>query len=300
MNHKLVIAGVGGFGLGALISWAITADRLELKARNNRAGFRKVIEGQQKTIWALQDGKTMEEILSGSAESDEDHTRLLEDLRPHELSLDKEPNAFGEGLEWVMPDGSTRTVGGEDEGVVLTLPFEATAEGQELQAAYEENDDVDEVEYEQQRANLKAQIAKYIDNPDDRDVFIEQAVAIEANRKDPPFVVSKALYAWDEEEGNNYEKTTLTFYPRERLLVDEDDEAIDAKDVNEYVGWKNLDRFGDQSEDADVVYIRNRRLSTDFEVVRTDEQLPAHVKYGMDKQEYQVQKAAGRLKFEEE
>lgn len=267
MNRKLVAISGGSFALGALLSWAITADVLENKARLNRAAFRRVIEGQQKTIFDLHDGMFQGEPINKDA-LDEAHTHLLEDLQPQTLEI--------------------------------VTPIDETADAQELQAKLE-NDEVDEEEFEAIRSNLQNIIDEYAGSPESRDEFVEIASKrIKAEKNEPPFVIPVRLFAWDEDEGNDFLKTTLTFYSRERVLVDEDEEGIDHKDVDEYVGWKNLNRFGDQSDDPDVVYIRNRRLSTDFEVVRSDEKLPLHVQYGMRQEEYNLANAAGLIKFREE
>ncbi len=91
----------------------------------------------------------------------------------------------------------------------------------------------------------------------------------------------------------------MTYFPAHRTLLDDGQEPIE--DVNAYVGWKNLNRFGDESGDSDVVFIRNRALLTDFEVVREeDSDLPLHVKYGMTLPEFEVNKASGILKLRPE
>jgi hypothetical protein len=47
-----------------------------------------------------------------------------------------------------------------------------------------------------------------------------------------------------------------------------------------------------------VVYIRNWRMETDFEVRReTETAPPAHVRYGMDKETYNANKVAGTIRF---
>jgi hypothetical protein len=71
--------------------------------------------------------------------------------------------------------------------------------------------------------------------------------------------------------------------------------------VGNTLGWKNLSQFGGESGDPDTVFIRNQRLETDFEVVRDDESpLPLHIQYGMGKEEFKVNKAAGTLRLRDE
>lgn len=162
----------------------------------------------------------------------------------------------------------------------------------------EHDEEVDEEGIEEARSNLQRIIDSYTKDEDSVHNFTEQAT-LSFVKDTPPFVIPQQKYAWDEEEGDEYEKITLTYYPRDRILLDDEEDVID--DVNKYVGWKNLNRFGDESGDADVVFIRNRWLKTDFEVVReTDAKPPAHVRYGMGRHEFETNKAAGLIKFRPE
>lgn len=153
---------------------------------------------------------------------------------------------------------------------------------------------------EQTRSNLQGLIEGYTANKEDVDAFAHMASRVVDDGPDntPPFVISKAKYAWDEEEGSDYAKITVTYYPKDRVLLDDGDEPVENKEIDNMIGWRNLDRFGDESEDADVVFVRNRRMETDFEVVRDDENpLPAHVRYGFGRTEFDAHKEAGLIKF---
>lgn len=68
-----------------------------------------------------------------------------------------------------------------------------------------------------------------------------------------------------QEEQETYEKTTLTWYQKDGVLIDEDDTPI--RDVNRTVGMYFKDHFGYKSEDPHIVYVRNNRLQHDFEIV---------------------------------
>lgn len=156
----------------------------------------------------------------------------------------------------------------------------------------------DEKVYEERRSNLQRIINNYNGNPAAQEEFQEMLKTSDLNEFAPPFVISREDFAWSE-EGDEYDKTTLTYYQRERILLDEDDEVV--PDPNTLVGWKSLSQFGGESGDPDVVYIRNRRVQTDFEVVReTENPPPAHILLGMDKTEYETNKAAGLLRFRPE
>ena len=150
---------------------------------------------------------------------------------------------------------------------------------------------------EETRSNLQDMISQYTsDNVPD--VYFDRSSEVIVDNSAPPFVISQATYSWDADEGDEYNKVTVQFYPNQRILLDEDEDVVD--DVEAYVGWKNLNRFGDESNDADIVYIRNRAMETDFEVERVEEELPLHIKYGMSKVAFETNRSAGRIKFREE
>lgn len=279
MNRKLVFTSAGCFGLGALVSWAVTADYHERQARRNRAAFRRIIERQGQMIEKLETDPTRNvvDILDEGMK-----TRQIDEVEQHSLSLDPKPNAFGEPVHII-----------EDE---------KSPEGTASETPVEDDDVVDEVVYEEQRSNLKEMISRYVANEAEADHFVHTASPTLLVTYDPPFVISQAVFAWDpNDEGNDYEKTTIKWFENDRVLVDEDDEAIEQDQINSIVGWKNLNRFGDESGDADVVFIRNRRMMTDFEVVREiEEPLPTHIRYSMGKEEFRIGKAAGIIKIREE
>lgn len=152
---------------------------------------------------------------------------------------------------------------------------------------------------EETRSNLQRLIDMYT-APSDEEIM--EGVGVEpsssGDRSTPPFVISKAQYAFDD-EGDSYSKITLTYFPRDRVLLDDDDEPIE--DIARMVGWRSLSQFGGESEDPDVVFVRNRRMETDFEIVKEEEApLPLHVKYGMEKEEFRANKAAGLIKLRQE
>lgn len=160
--------------------------------------------------------------------------------------------------------------------------------------------DLDERNAEVQR-NLQELIEPYVSGEEPVDEFVTKARKVVTARGAPPEVISKELYAWDPDgPGDEYEKTTLTYYPRHRLLLDEDDDPIDGPDVDVMVGWRSLNQFGGESGDPNVVFVRNHRLQTDFEVVKEeDEDPPIHVQFGMPRAEFEAQRAAGTLTFRE-
>lgn len=64
---------------------------------------------------------------------------------------------------------------------------------------------------------------------------------------------------------NYFDKINLTYYSGDGVLVDDKEELVD--DIQNLVG-DNLDKFGAQSEDPDVVFVRNEKMTSDFEITR--------------------------------
>lgn len=100
---------------------------------------------------------------------------------------------------------------------------------------------------------------------DPRDWDYNAEVAVREENPDVPYVVS-----FDEfhENPDGNEQATLAYYAADDTLCDERDAPIDNTDYT--VGDDNLTRFGHGSGDNKVVYIRNDKLSMDFEVVRSE------------------------------
>ncbi len=166
-------------------------------------------------------------------------------------------------------------------------------DGQNDDEEVPEDETIDET-----REKLQSLISEYTGNPDEGASFAERAVRSMEPDYTPPFVISREKYAWDEEEGDEYDKITLTYFPKSRVLLDDDKDPID--DVDSTIGWKSLNQFGGESGDPDVVFVRNRRMLVDYEVVREDDdELPLHVKYGMSHDEFATNEAAGLIRFRE-
>lgn len=81
-----------------------------------------------------------------------------------------------------------------------------------------------------------------------------------------PFVISREEF---DEGYPHFDKITITYYEKDDVLADEQDEII--PDIEAVVGYDSLSRFGDMSDDEYVVYVRNGRLGADYEIVLTQE-----------------------------
>lgn len=81
-----------------------------------------------------------------------------------------------------------------------------------------------------------------------------------------PFVISREEF---DEGYPHFDKITITYYEKDDVLADEQDEII--PDIEAVVGYDSLSRFGDMSDDDCVVYVRNGRLGADYEIILTQE-----------------------------
>jgi hypothetical protein len=81
---------------------------------------------------------------------------------------------------------------------------------------------------------------------------------------DQPYVISKDEFM---EGALDYQQPTVTWYEGDLVLVDEKSEQLE---VDETIGHFNLERFGHGSGDNNIVYVRNDKLSLDFEVLKSD------------------------------
>lgn len=79
-----------------------------------------------------------------------------------------------------------------------------------------------------------------------------------------PYVISYEEFS---EEHPEFSKITLTYFDADDVLCDDREEIIPDKEYS--IGEDSLEHFGEDSNDKDVVYVRNERLSTDYEVVRS-------------------------------
>ena len=269
MNMRLIGAGLAGACVGGWFAWAATADRAERRIRALEKELEIEIRAKREAISQLVEAReTLEEACTCEVSEKSDILVTPQDESQLELDLENSPGGESDETE---PDSD-----------------ELTPE--------------EEAQIEEERTNLQSLIDQYVPTGTDSEQFADTLVrrVAESARHEPPFVISAEDYAWDE-EGSDHHKETLTFYPIHRILIDADEEVIAPGDVESLIGWRNLNRFGDDSGNADVVYIRNRRLDVDYEVVREeDEEPPLHVTLGMGKEDFKARQAAGLLRFREE
>ncbi|HAQ03030.1 TPA: hypothetical protein DCQ22_04020 [Candidatus Nomurabacteria bacterium] len=100
-----------------------------------------------------------------------------------------------------------------------------------------------------------------------------------------PYVISIEDF---NEGGENNSKVTLTYYDSDDVLCQPDDTPI--PEVEKLIGTDSLTKFGMNSDDVDVVYVRNTNISADFEVIRVHSSY-SHTVLGVPLEEKPVKKA---------
>ena len=131
---------------------------------------------------------------------------------------------------------------------------------------------IDEAKQEVDGVKQKLGIFEEEDEPDEEEevitmnIFSEnESSASSAGGRDTnrPFILSAREF----EDGElDYSQNTLTYYEGDDVLTDERDQPIHH--LQKIVGSENL-KFGEMSDDPNIVYIRNNELEVDFEVCRS-------------------------------
>lgn len=82
-----------------------------------------------------------------------------------------------------------------------------------------------------------------------------------------PYVIHVEEFAAEEA---GYSQSTVTYFPDDDILLDENDDIL--QEIEMYVGYHNVERFGERSGDENIVYIRNPRIEHEYEMLLETEQ----------------------------
>lgn len=90
---------------------------------------------------------------------------------------------------------------------------------------------------------------------------------VSTNPKEEDVDEIRAISMYQYASDVNYEKQTLTYYDEDDMLTDENGEEIEPDSVimKNFYSYFGEDMFGDE----DTIYVRNDKLGTDFEVIRS-------------------------------
>jgi hypothetical protein len=89
----------------------------------------------------------------------------------------------------------------------------------------------------------------------------DYAAEVDRRSPDEPYVITHDEFMENE---NGWEQNTLTYFNGDDVLVDDKD--IPVPDIEAIVGSENLTKFGYGSRDKNVVYVRNEKLESDYEI----------------------------------
>ena len=131
------------------------------------------------------------------------------------------------------------------------------------------------VAYAKASDELKEQIVNYNafsrDEVPDKELLPEDANELlyqnllETRTDDAPFLISVNEYF---DEMREYKKLSITYFEGDNIVCYEDDSVM--LDPEQSFGLINLSRFGVKSDSEHIVYVRNPRISVDYEIVRDD------------------------------
>ena len=122
--------------------------------------------------------------------------------------------------------------------------------------------ELDESEIEELRTT------NVFDSPEPEDVGDEIEPPLIIRNPDKPYVITIEDFMNPEEDYEDYDRVTITYYEGDGVLTDDADKTI--PDVDKTVGTSNLRKFGKGSDNADIVYVRNERINTSFEIARVE------------------------------
>lgn len=97
---------------------------------------------------------------------------------------------------------------------------------------------------------------------DREDAYFDYEVEVSKRGEVDPFIITKEEFYHNEPENVQVE---ITYYEADDIVSDGKD--LPVEDVDGTVGREALQRFGAGSGDRNVVYVRNPRMQTDFEIV---------------------------------
>jgi hypothetical protein len=182
---------------------------------------------------------------------------MVKDLIPEDEQVDEDPNA--EKLAKLEKEGQEAYLKYQGK---YKSKGEVTVEGDTIKVASSETieteDGEEEIVTEVTQHNILVD-GKPLDRDDD---VWEREVA--ARSEERPYVISEEEFFQNDQD---FEQWSLTYYEGDDVLCTEKDEVIE--DVDAMVGEENLKKFGLESKDMHLVYVKNNKRGLDFEIARS-------------------------------
>lgn len=120
--------------------------------------------------------------------------------------------------------------------------------------------------FDETKVEVPVAVRKNIFTTPDPDVEWE---LLKRNRtEEAPYVLTQDEFMQGELE---YAQVSLTYYAVDQVLSDDRDDVIEDTDADELIGLDNLKRFGLQTQDPDMVYVRNHVKELDIEIKRRED-----------------------------
>lgn len=131
-----------------------------------------------------------------------------------------------------------------------------------------------------QLAKIEAQLIEQRAEPDRvvvKEEVVEETVNVfndphfdlaeekKSRTKTRPYVITHDEYFNAEKD---YDQISYTYYESDDTLVDEKDNPV--TEIDKLISDEALARFGHGSKDKNVVYVRNDKMASDFEIVRSN------------------------------
>lgn len=270
MRYKLIIGGISLFGAGALLGWAFTADIYE--QRELESVDRETAEEVKKVRQYLEEQRELPEpVVVNDFE-----TYSGEKLTSEEL-IEKARKVYG------------------------VTDLDSVEVNEIIEEEYVEYNDSD---VSALRTHLEDTIAQYtgkggVELENETDFWVERHHPTEVDDEVRPYVISDGAFFHDK-DFEHFDKVDMSYYPEFRILLDDAEEPVEPKSVDEIVGWSNLNQFGGVSGDTNTLYVRNHKRRVDYCIEQEYKALPEHVIYGMSKDEFDARVAAGLLKVGKE
>lgn len=160
-------------------------------------------------------------------------------------------------------------VSGVAIGAALSIRFMQVKQEQEFQEAVDAKiDDImaEKKAVEQKEKKEKEEIKKRVNGEKVQYNRIVKEIKEETSDDDSEAVAAEYPYQISDdewEERNGYEKESVYFYEGNHVLVNDHDEVVDTDDAETMLGHDYVNLLSGYG----VIYIRNEKLETDYELV---------------------------------
>ena len=256
---------LGGIAAGAIVTHILEKRRfIALELKTSESIERLYAEAKEKStgVNELRFGDQVLHVgVAGVGFSESERTAIVKELG--KKYGEKNPyETIVEDIEKTLD----MSIPGDEDGVDdADIPY--LDEDEDNQDYIDERDDEDDAEDDEE--DEEDDVSVPFDTIDPENTVAEvgpNGKEWKLNRADKRiFVISLDEFM----SNDNYQQSEILYSPSRQTFFDNESEPID--DIEMYIGKGNL-FWGMQSGDKNVVYIRNKDLRTDFEVIRENEE----------------------------